>query len=424
MDQADILLSERLASDVQVVGQPMAGVESAAIGILVGTGARDETPHEFGVSHFTEQMLWRGTEHLDARALSESFDALGVDYDSSAGLEMTLLSAVLLGDRLPEAIDLLTDVIRYPAFPDDSIDQVRSLIVQEIRQREDRPAQKVLDLLRQRYFAGSPLSHDSLGTEETVSSLARADLVRYWSSRFTANNMIISVAGNLDWERILEQLSRITAGWSRGTGRMEVAAPAVHAAREASQRDLAQEHIGFAFPGVPAADELYYAGQLLAQVLGGGVTSRLYRSVREERGLAYAVQARFDGLETCGLYRVYVGTRVERAHESVDVITDDLRRLEDEGITQDELSLAKTRVKSQFVMRSESTSARMMANLRSWWFEGTLHGLEEIKARIDAVSLADVRALIDRLGITENLAAYALGPRSEEELFGRVLTPS
>jgi predicted Zn-dependent peptidase len=422
MELTDTLLHERLDGNIDVVGQPMAGVESAALGILIGTGARDESPENFGVSHFTEQMLWRGTDRYDARALSERFDALGIDYDSSAGIEMTLINAVLVGDRLPDAIDLLADVVHSPSFPEDDIEQVRALILQEIRQREDRPAQKVLDLLRRQFFAGSPLSHDSLGTEETISNLRRDDLVAYWRERYTANNTTISIAGSFEWDPVLDQLRRLTAGRPQGPGRMQLAPPTTCAGLQADQRELSQEHIGFAFPGVPAADPAYYAGQLLSQVLGGGVTSRLYRSVREERGLAYAVQSRFDGLERTGIFRIYVGTRVDRAQESVEVITDELRKLESGGVTEDELDLAKTRVKSQFVMRSESTSARMLANLRSWWFEQQLHDLEEVKRRIDAVTRDDVSAIIDRLGITSNLAAYALGPRTEEELFGVVVS--
>jgi predicted Zn-dependent peptidase len=422
MEQADTLLHERLADNLQVVGQPMDGVESAALGILVGTGARDEMPQTSGISHFTEQILWRGTEHYDARALSERFDALGIDYDSSAGIEMTLFSAILLGNRLPEALELLADVVRYPTFPDEDIEQVRALILQEIRQREDRPAQKVLDRLRQQFFAGSPLGHDSLGSEDTISALTRTDLAEYWAQRYTANNITVSIAGNFEWERALEQIKRITADWPQGEGRMALSPPTTYPGLSADQRELSQEHIGFAFPGVPAADPQYYAAQLLSQVLGGGVTSRLYRSVREERGLAYSVQSRVDGLERTGLFRIYVGTRVDRAPESVEVITAELRKLEAGGVTEEELALAKTRVKSQLVMRSESTAARMMANLRSWWFEGALHELDEVKQRIDAITREDISLLTTRLGITRNLAAYALGPRTEDELYGVALT--
>jgi predicted Zn-dependent peptidase len=190
------------------------------------------------------------------------------------------------------------------------------------------------------------------------------------------------------------------------------------------ERDTTQENIGFAFPGVSIVDAHFYAAGLLAQTLGGSSNSRLFQEVREKRGLAYAIQARFDGMEKTGLFRVYVGTSADRAHESVEVIIDELRRLEQSGITEEELNLSKTRLKSQLVMRSESTGARMAANLRSWWFEQKLHSLQEIKDLIDHVTVDEIFDVVQSLGITRNLTAVALGPRSEDELFGGVLARS
>lgn len=424
MEQNDVFVSTLLESGVQVVGQPMQGVESAAIGILIGTGARDEEPNEYGISHFTEQTLFRGTEHLDSRQLSDRLDSLGISYDSSAGLEMTLVSAVMVGDRIPAAIDLLADVVRFPAFPSDAIESVRTLSLQELRQREDQPAQLVMDTLRQKLFAGSPISHDVLGTQENIQSLQRADLLRYWKSRYTANNMIISIAGNFDWEATIDQLARITASWPLGAGRMVMQAPATHVGVTVVQRDTTQENIGFGFPGLSVTDPHYYAAALLSQALGGSSNSRLFREVRDKRGLAYAVQSRFDGLEKTGLFRIYVGTSAERAHESVEVVLDELNKLEASGISADELALSKTRLKSQMVMRSESTSGRMAANLRSWWYEGRLRGLAEISERVDHVTVGEILNVLQSLHITDNINVAALGPRSEDELFGSVLARS
>ena len=424
MEATDEFYSQRLDSGVQVVGQRMSGVQSAAIGVLVGTGARDEEPPDYGISHFTEQMLFRGTEHLDARELSERFDSLGISHDSSAGLEMTLVNAVLLGDKVPAAIDLLADVVRFPAFPQEAVDNVRTLLLQELGQREDRPPQKVMDLLRQRFFAGNPLGHDVLGTEETLHAIGRDDLYRYWEQRYTTNNMLVSIAGNFDWSAVVEQLQRVTESWPSGAGRMVLEVPSFHTGFHVVPSEKRQQHIGFIFPGVAAADPEYYANGLFAQALGGSSNSRLFREVREKRGLAYAVQARFDGMERLGLVRIYAGTQAERAHESVEVIMEELRKAQASGITDEELRLSKTRLKSQLVMRSESTSARMFANLRSWWFEQQLHSLEEIKERIDRVTLEDISGLVQRLDITHNLAGVAVGPRSEEELFGTMLARS
>lgn len=421
MESSDVFLSKLLTSDVQVIGQPMRGVQSAAVGILLGTGARDEQPGQYGISHFTEQLLFRGTEHLDARQLSERFDSLGISHDSSAGIEMTLVSAIMLGDKVPAALDLLADVVRYPAFPDDAVEYVRMLLLQELLQREDQPAQRAFDAVRQEFFAGSPLGNDILGAQETIQGITREDILRYWEDRYTANNMVISIAGNFNWDEVIDQLERVTASWPLGRGRMIMHEPEPRSGFKVMQREATQENIGFAFPAVPVADPQYYVAALLSQALGGGSNSRLFQEVREKRGLAYSVQSRFDGLEKAGLIRVYVGTSVERAHESVEVIMEELRKLEQTGITEDELRLAKTRVKSQLVMRSESSSARMVANLRSWWFEQRLYSLQEVKDRVDRVTEGEVLNLVQGLDITHHLAGVALGPRSEEELFGSVL---
>ena len=424
MDGTGEFFSGRLESGIEVVGQPMAGVESAAIGFLIGAGARDETEPNFGVSRALEQMLFRGTARMDARAISESFDALGVSYDSSAGVEMTLVSAVLLGTRLPQALALLVDCVRRPSFPADAIESVRALQLQEIRQREDRPAQKVMDALRRQFFLGSPVANDVLGSEESVDRLSRDVIAAYWQDRFIAPNIVISVAGNFEWDAVFEQLQQLTSGWPSAGRRSDVPEPTPRAGISVLYKDSSQENIGFVFPGVAVSDPRYYVAALVAQALGGSSHSRLFQEVREKRGLAYAVQARFDAMERTGMMRVYVGTSAERAHESVDVVLAELRKLERDGITDDELKLSKTRLKSQLVMRSESTLARMASNLRSWWFEERLYSLADLAERIDAVDGPAVDDLVSSIGITQHLTAVALGPRGEDELFGSVLTTS
>jgi predicted Zn-dependent peptidase len=424
MNGSDEFFSERLDSGIQVVGQPMAGVESASVGFLIGAGARDETDDNFGVSHSLEQMLFRGTGSKDARQISESFDSLGISYDSSAGIEMTLMSAVLIGNRLSPALELLVDCLRRPSFPADAVESVRALQLQEIRQREDRPAQKVMDSLRREFFRGNSISHDVLGSEETVGALTREIIMNYWRNRYSAGNIVVSVAGNFDWESVVDQLQELTANWPRHGARSEPGLPEPRSGTFVFHKDSSQENLGFAFAGVPVADPQYYAAALVAQALGGSSHSRLFQEVREKRGLAYAVQARFDGMERAGMMRVYVGTSADRAHESVDVVLQELRKLETGGITDDELRLSKTRLKSQLVMRSESTLARMASNLRSWWFEEKLYSLSEVAQRIDSVDLPAVTELLQRLNITERMTAIALGPRTEEELFGGVMARS
>lgn len=424
MDNGSEFKERVLTSGVQVVGQPMDGVQSAALGILIGAGARHEQPRQFGISHVVEQLLLRGTTHLDARQLSDALDSLGISYDSSSGVEMTLVSAVMLGDRLEAGIDLLADVVRYPSFPEDALETVRALISQERRQREDQPGQRVMDLLRQNLYAGNPVSHDVLGTEDTVRSLTRDEITDFWSERYTTNNMVISVAGNFEWDAVIDQLERITATWPSGAGRPVVHEPATRSGVTVLSKETTQENLGFAFPAVPVTDPHYYAGRLMTQILGGGMNSRLFQEVREKRGLAYAVHARFDTLERAGFVRIYVGTSADRAHESVEVVMAELDRLVRGGVTEDELALAKTRVKSQVIMRSESTLARMSSNLRTWWYEQQLHSLDSIRDLIDHVTVEEIGTLLESLRPVEHLTVVGLGPKTQEELFGGVLARS
>jgi predicted Zn-dependent peptidase len=254
--------------------------------------------------------------------------------------------------------------------------------------------------------------------------MKRADLVKFWECRYTPNNMAFSIAGKFDWDRFVEQLSALTLGWTPGVGRSSVPIPPVSVSTHVVRRETTQEHLGMAFPGVAIADPRYYAAALLAQVLGGGTTSRLHQEVREKRGLAYSAAARFDGLERTGLFRIYVGTSAERAHESVDVVAEELKKLEASGFTESELQLAKVRLKSQLIMRSESSRARMGANLRSWWFEGELHDLAEVRQRIDAVTVDQVHALAREVAPTHNLTVVAIGPQPAEEVLGPLAGPT
>jgi predicted Zn-dependent peptidase len=418
LEKGERFLRRRLSNGAQVVGEPMAGVQSAAVGLLFGVGARDEPDVRYGISHFLEQMIFRGTERRTARQVSEEFDRLGASYDSSAGIEMHVMSCQLLGDKLGEALDVLVDCARFPAFPEEALDSVRTLQLQEISQRDDRPPQKVMDLVRRELFKGSPLANDVLGSPETVETIDRDSLVEHHQRFFRPDNAVISVAGNFEWESLIEALESLTSDWTGGDRRASVAAPEAHRSITVlNKEDASQENLGFAFRAVAAPDPRYHAAGLTAQALGGGTSSRLHREVREKRGLAYAAQARFDGFENTGLVRIYVGTSPERAPESVRVVLNELEKLEAKGLEQEELIRAKTRLKSQVIMRSESTYARMATNMRSWWMEGKLYTLDESKQRIDRVSLDDIASLLKDLQITDSIAAVALGPRSREDLF-------
>ncbi len=414
--QASAFPTHRLANGLQIIGQPMGGVQSAALGFMVIAGARDEASDESGIAHFLESIALQGTQHRDARALTEAFEAIGARYGAGAGTEHTWYSAQVLGSHLPAALELLTDVLRYPAFPEAEAPKVQSWLLQEIAQMEDQPMSLVGELLARTYFGEHPLGNSVHGTRETVGGITVAALRRFWEQQYSPNRTILAVAGKIDFDAVVRQAEELLGDWAAGTP--EPALPAFEPAprRAALVRESNQQHIALACPAPTVNDPEYFTAAVLSTVLGGGMNSRLFDEVREKRGLAYGVGAGLTAMKTAGLLRIYAGTTPEKAHESVAVIRDELRRLADDGITEDELALAQTSLKSSVVMRNESTAARRTVIATQWWYRGAVRTLEETRREIEAVTVERVNALARSMEMADRLTLATIGPRPVEEL--------
>lgn len=401
---------------LEVIAQPLPGVQSAAFGFFVGAGARDENWDVAGLAHLAEATMFRGTEHRSARELTDELDRLGVSRSSNTGVDMTLFSGVMIGDFVQNALTVFIDVLRHPAFPAEDLEAVRGLQLQEIGQREDQPAQLVMDRARQLFFAGSPLGNDVLGTHESVSGLTRDQVVTYWKTKYSPANILLAAAGKLDWQELLDTLESLCKDWHPDEARTSGLEPAINPAIRVQETETAQENICFTFPGVAYGHALYYPAALVSLALGGGMNSRLNTEVREKRALVYSVGCRFDGMEKTGLYRIYAGTQPDRARETVEVVNAELDKLQNGGLEATELELAKTRLKSRTVIASESTGNRAMTVGRDWWYQHRFRRLDQIRDQIDAVTLEDVIELLERIRITENLGMLAIGPLSAHDL--------
>ncbi len=405
-----------LSSGLQLVGEEMPGVQSAAFAFYVRAGAREESWDVAGLGHLTEATMFRGTESRSSRDLTNALDALGVGRGSSAGIEQTLFSGILLGDNLLEALDIFVDVLRNAAFPEEELEAVRELQLQEIRQRQDHPDRLVMDRARQFFYAGHGAGNDILGSPESVAGLTR-DQVRTWKwDRYAPNTMLFSVAGRFQWDQVAERLDGLTSGWTTVNEPLDIPEPPINPAITVHQTEAAQENLCFVYPAVPYGDRDYYEAALTSMVLGGGMHSRLASEVREKRGLVYSVGSRFDGMEKSGLTRIYAGTRPDRARETVEVIHAELERLQASAVAEDELSRAKTKLKSRLVMSSESSGSRAMTIGRDWWYMRRYRTLREVSAAIDAVDVSGIRSYLDRTAPYRNLALLALGPLSAADL--------
>lgn len=406
----------RLANGLQIVAQPMQGVESVALGYLIAAGGKDERPAEAGISHFVESLGYQGTANRSVQELTEAFEDIGAHPDSGAEVEFSSYSTTVLGRNLAPALELLTDVVLHPGFVPDEVPKARDRILQEIAQREDEPMRKVLDLLRREYFKGHPLGNDVIGTSETVAATSRDDLQAYWRRRYTAGNVILSVAGKVDFDELVRHAETLCAEWPDGHSAATPPVPAPQQRISVIHKESAQQHIGMGVPAVPVGSDDYYAMALLVATLGGSMNSRLFLEVREKRSLAYGIGAYFTPLKEAGFVRIYAGTVPEKADQTVAVILDELGKLERDGVTEEELDRAKTLLKSNVIMRSESTGVRRRAIATGWWYEGRIRTLEEIKNEIDAVTTDAVKRLAGSLGMTSHVVLTAIGPRSQEEL--------
>ena len=287
-------------------------------------------PRRVASPTLSSSIAFQGTQHRDARALTEAFEAIGARHGASAGTEYSWYSAQVLGRHVPTALELLADVVRFPGFPDDEAPKVQSRLLQEIAQMEDQPMALVGELMARTYFGRHPLGNSVHGRRETIQAIDVPALQRFWGHTYAPNRTILAVAGAIDVGAIVTHAEALFGDWAAGAAET-VSPPFVPERRRATlQRECNQQHLALAWPAITPTDPEYYAGLVLTDILGGGMNSRLFDEVREQRGLAYGIGAGLSGLKSHGLMRIYCGTTPEKAHESVTVIIEQLRRLVDE----------------------------------------------------------------------------------------------
>ena len=394
-------------------------MRSVALGLWVRTGSRDETPAQAGVSHFLEHLLFKGTERFSAIEISERFDGLGASVNAATGKETTHLHARFLDEHTEEVFDLLAEMLLAPTYPE--VDSEREVVLEEIAMYEDEPQDRVHDILAEAVFGGHPLGRRVLGEAEVISSVPVPDIEAYRSSRYTGPNVVVGAAGNVDHGRIAGLAERLVQP-PAGAGR----APAANGLGEEArlcfyEKDTEQYHICFGAPGITRDDERRYALAVLDSIFGGSSSSRLFIEIREKRGLAYSVGSYSEQYTDSGLVATYVGTREDNVEEACSIIGAELARLREAPVTGDELIRAKENVKGRLVLSSESTAARMSRISRATLFGLPIDSLDEMLAKIDAVTVEDLTALADELYRPERLSAACVG--REESRFREAVGP-
>ena len=409
----------RTEGGVRVVTEAVPSVRSVTLGLWVRTGSRDETPAQAGVSHFLEHLLFKGTERHSAIEISEYFDGLGAATNAATGKETTHLYSRFVDEHTEAAFDVLAEMFLKPTFPD--IDSERQVVIEEIAMYEDEPSDRVHDVLADAIFGDHPLGRRVLGRSDVIADVPIPDISAYHQARYVGSNLVVSAAGNLEHERIVELAERYLEPEQGEPRSPDTSDPTAGPQLVFYPKETEQYHICFGAPGIRRDDERRWALGVLDAIFGGSTSSRLFREIREKRGLAYAVGTYADQYIDRGMIAMYVGTRADNVDEACEIIGRELELLRSDGVGAEELARAKEHVKGRTVLALESTPGRMGRNARSALFEMPFLTIDETIAKVDAVSADDIAELAGELYAPEKLSAACIG--AEEKRFRDAVAP-
>ena len=399
-----------LKNGLRIIGEKMPGYRSVSVGVWVRAGSQYETPEINGITHFIEHMLFKGTSKRTAKQIAEEMDAVGGQMNAFTSKECTCFYAKVVDEHLPLAVDVLCDMIRNPLFDPADIEKEKGVVLEEIDMAEDTPEDAVSELAMIAQFGDQPVSRPILGTDETVSSLTREAIVRYYSKMYRPETIVISLAGNYDWEEAVNLIAPYFDEWNGNTEpiaeiKTEITKPEILR----KEKDIEQLHICIGYPGVKIGSEKVYPLSVFNSVFGGAMSSRLFQRIREEKGMVYTVYSYAGSYTDCGSLTVYAGTGVENATEVMSMIREEALQIARNGLTEEEFIHARDQLKAGVILGGESTSSRMSSIGRRKLLMNDVETEEAIIAKIDAITREQVN----------KLAAEILGSQASVAVLGK-----
>jgi predicted Zn-dependent peptidase len=406
-----------LRNGVRVITEQMPHVRSVSVGVWIGTGSRRETAEQNGISHFIEHMLFKGTTSRTAEEIARSVDSIGGNLDAFTAKELVCYNTKVLDEHLPIAFDVLSDLVLHPLFREEDIAKEKGVILEELKMEADSPDYMVHELFSANFWRDHPLGRPILGTRETVKKYDRDMINGYYRSTYSPSNMLITAAGNLRHDR-LEQLARqCFENLEPVEAPIPQPAPATHARITLKNKaELEQVHLCMGVPCYPVAHEQRFACYVLNNLLGGGMSSRLFQNIRERQGLAYSVFSDLNPYRDTGCLSVYAGTSIESARKVVDSVLKEFRQLKEETIPADEVRRAKDHLKGSLMLSLESTSSRMSNLARQELYFQRFFTLDELVDRIEEVTADQVQDIARKFFKQEDVAITILGSLQGFEL--------
>ena len=408
----DQVQTTRLNNGLTILTEHMPGLRSVSLGIWVRRGSRHETPALNGICHFIEHALFKGTHRRSAHQIATESDRLGGHLDAYTAHEITGFALKVVDTALPQAFDLLADLLANPRFDEEDLNREQRVIIEEMKMIEDTPDELLTELFHAAYFPNHSLGRPIEGTEETVSSFRRTTIAEFHERNYAPRNLVIAAAGNINHPQLVELAGQMFGVESNGLEPLSAGPvspqPAAPILVE-RKSELEQAHLIIAAPWPSAKSPDRYAASMLGTIIGGGTSSRLWQSIREERGLAYSIGAGGNTFTDIGMFTIYAGTSPGHLDQVVDLSLQELRRAVREPVSSEELQLAKEQAVSSVLLSLESSSSRVGALARQEIIHGRRFSPEEIIQRIEAVTAEDAQRVAQECFTTSTLALGALG---------------
>ncbi|MFJ7939910.1 M16 family metallopeptidase [Peribacillus sp. NPDC096622] len=388
---------------VRIVLENIPTVRSAAIGVWIKTGSRNETPELNGVSHFLEHMFFKGTTTRNAREIAESFDSIGGQVNAFTSKEYTCYYAKVMDNHASYALEILADMFFNSTFDGEELKKEKNVVYEEIKMYEDTPDDIVHDLLSKAVYENHPLGYPILGTENTLETFNSDTLKKYVHDMYTPDKVVVSIAGNVD-EKLIKEVESYFGSYQGGKDRLELVKPSFHENRITRKKDTEQAHLCLGYNGLEIGNDKTYSLITLNNILGGSMSSRLFQDVREQRGLAYSVYSYHSSYQDSGMVTVYGGTGTNQLDSLYETIQETLDTLKRDGITEKELRNSKEQLKGSLMLSLESTNSRMSRNGKNELMLGEHRSLDDIIIKIDEVTEDTVNELANQIFTKHSLS--------------------
>lgn len=399
-----------LDNGLRIVCEKIPYVKSVSIGIWVGTGSRNEVIENNGISHFIEHMLFKGTDKRNAKEIAESIDNIGGQINAFTGKECTCYYTKTLDTHIDIALDVLSDMFFNSNFNQKDIDTERKVILEEIGMYEDSPEELVHDILSETVWDGNPLGYSILGTHECLKGINKEIIKDYIYKNYTPDNCVIAVAGNFDDDKLYELINKYFSSWKFNESRVvKYGNVEFITGSKIKEKDTEQVHICMGFNGIEHGNDNLYALLAINNILGGGMSSRLFQKIREEKGLVYSVYSYPSSYKNAGLFTIYAGMNPEYLKKVISLINKEVKELVKKGISKAELEKSKEQMKGSYILGLESTSSRMNSIGKSELMLGTIYTPEEILKKIDDISEDNLNEIIKDVFKLETMSFSAVG---------------